>query len=493
MSQNTTSQDSFRRQLRSESEQWWREGLIDAALYERLAERYEFEGIEAASGSRFIAVLLGLGGILLGLGAITLVAANWQTWSRLLRMVVIFSAFIAVNGAGFYCWRRAGWQRLGVGLLLAGALVMGANIGLMSQMFHQGGSVSRLYLVWGLGVLVMAYSLRLTPLGVLSWVLLGLSYREVLMGGWFWRSGAIASDWITLLQLYLPLLLTPLYLPLAHWCRSRVLYGLWGISLLALLSAKGALVHWNGVVLATVLMLILALLWMYQAGLWSWPVNPSAQQKAEKSPLNKRLGANAMPVDLFQPIGRSLAIWILSFVLYGYSFHWVWTENGRWQNGSGSMTRSFTLGLIGLGAIALYATWQWLKQGELQLVPPSLWMKTPAFLVVLVLTGFGVFLQFQSTVEYGGVYLINVLLAFVGFAMLHDGVLVGVRHRFWGGMGIVVISLMSRIFEYDTGLTLKALVLAICGVAVIFAGLWFEQQTRSSTRQKTTKIVEKTS
>lgn len=200
-----------------------------------------------------------------------------------------------------------------------------------------------------------------------------------------------------------------------------------------------------------------------------------------------------MPVDLFQPIGRSLAIWILSFVLYGYSFHWVWTENGRWQNGSGSMTRSFTLGLIGLGAIALYATWQWLKQGELQLVPPSLWMKTPAFLVVLVLTGFGVFLQFQSTVEYGGVYLINVLLAFVGFAMLHDGVLVGVRHQFWGGMGIVVISLMSRIFEYDTGLTLKALVLAICGVAVIFAGLWFEQQTRSSTRQKTTKIVEKTS
>jgi len=493
MNQSTIDQNDFRRQLRSESEKWWREGLIDAVLYEQLAERYEFASIETASGSRFIAVLLGLGGILLGLGAITLVAANWQSWSRLLRMVVIFSAFIAVNGAGFYCWRRAGWQRLGVGLLLAGALVMGANIGLMSQMFHQGGSVSRLYLVWGLGVLVMAYSLRLAPLGVLSWILLGLSYREGLIGGWFWRPGAIATDWIALLQLYLPLLLTPLYLPLAHWCRSRVLYGLWGVSLLTLLSAKGALVHWNGAILAVVLTLILALLWMYQAQLWQWPVSRSAQLRTGKPSLHQQLGADAMPVDLFQPIGRSLAIWILSFALYGYSFHWVWTENDRWQDGSGSMTRSFTLGLIGLGAIALYVTWQWLKRGELQPVPTSLWMKTPVFLVVLILTGVGVFLhfesiRFESIGDYGGVLLVNGLLAFVGFAMLHDGVLMGIRHRFWGGMGIVVISLMSRIFEYDTGLTLKALVLAACGVAVILAGLWFERQTNAVSYKKTTKV-----
>ncbi len=493
MSQNTTDQDNFRRQLRSESEQWWREGLIDAALYERLAERYEFTSIEAAGGSRFISVLLGLGGILLGLGAITLVAANWQSWSRLLRMVVIFSAFVAVNGAGFYCWRRANWQRLGVGLLLAGALVMGANIGLMSQMFHQGGSVSRLYLVWGLGVLVMAYSLRLTPLGVLSWLLLGLSYREELMSGWFWQPGAIAADWITLLQLYLPLLLTPLYLPLAHWCRSRVLYGLWGVSLLTLLSARGALVYWNGTILAAVIVLIMALLWMYQSQLWSSLSGQLAQQRAGKSPLHQRLGANVMPVDLFQPIGRSLAIWILSLALYGYSFHWVWTEHGRWQDGAGSVTRSFALGLAGLGAIALYATWQWLQRGELQPAPPSLWMKTPAFLGVLVLTGVGVFLHFESIGDYSGVLLMNGLLAFVGFAMLHDGVLMGIRHRFWGGMSIVVISLMSRIFEYNTGLTLKALVLAACGMVVILAGLWFERQTNASSHKKATKVMEKTS
>ena len=101
------STEKFRRQLRDESERWWREGLIDAELYETLAERYTFVEIESANSNRFITILMGLGGILLGLGAITLVAANWQVWSRALRMGVIFSAFLMVNTVGFYCWRQA--------------------------------------------------------------------------------------------------------------------------------------------------------------------------------------------------------------------------------------------------------------------------------------------------------------------------------------------------------------------------------------------------
>ena len=64
--------------------------------------------------------------------------------------------------------------------------------------------------------------------------------------------------------------------------------------------------------------------------------------------------------------------------------------------------------------------------------------------------------------------------------MLHDGMLMGVRHRFWGGMGIVVLGLWTRMFEYDTDLLLKAAVLAAFGVAVIAAGLWFEKSSTSS-------------
>ncbi|MEL6491782.1 MAG: DUF2157 domain-containing protein, partial [Cyanobacteria bacterium J06621_3] len=70
--------EDFRRRLRDESARWREEGLIGNPLYEQLAERYQFDAIDSDSSSRFISVLLGLGGILLGLGAITLVAANWQ-------------------------------------------------------------------------------------------------------------------------------------------------------------------------------------------------------------------------------------------------------------------------------------------------------------------------------------------------------------------------------------------------------------------------------
>ncbi len=491
------SKDNFRRVLRSESEQWWREGLIDAGLYERLSERYQFSEIESTSSNRFIAILLGLGGILLGLGAITLVAANWQDWSRTVRIIVIFSAFIAVNSAGFYCWRRASWRRLGIGLLLAGALVMGANIGLMSQMFHQSGSLSGLYIVWGLGVLAMAYSLRLTPLGILSWILVALGYRELAMSSWFWGQGAASNDWIVLLQLYLPLWMTPLYLPLAHWCRSRVLYVLWGVSRLTLRAANGSLVHWTPFTLAAGFSLIPALLWVYHSQFWQRPTSKNSKTgktplpKTNRSPVQQRLGAAVIEMDSFQPLGQSLAIWIVSFALYGYSFHWVWTENWLPDDFSGSMARSFVLGLMGLSAIALYGIWQWVNRDFRPTEPPSLWMKTPIFALVLALTGLGIGLHYQGSVEYIGVVLMNVLLAFIGFAMLHDGVLMGVRHRFWGGMGIVVISLMSRMFEYDTELILKALVLVACGLAVILAGLWFEKQTKLISTKELIATAEK--
>ncbi|MEO0706936.1 MAG: DUF2157 domain-containing protein [Cyanobacteria bacterium J06649_5] len=499
------STEKFRRQLRDESERWWREGLIDAELYETLAERYTFVEIESANSNRFITILMGLGGILLGLGAITLVAANWQVWSRALRMGVIFSAFLMVNTVGFYCWRQAArkpsLQRLGQGLLLTGALIMGANLGLMSQMFHQDGPISGLYLVWGLGVLAMAYGLRMTSMGVLSWILILMSHREAFFGSVFWGGNTPDTTWMGALQAYLPVLITPLYLPLAHWCRSRVLYGFWGVGVVTmLLSASGALIHWSAPVLTWVLWVILALLWVYHAQFWRWPANQlaalSAGSSSARSQLSQSLGADGpsnVKNDRFEPIGRGLAVWFLSIAVYTYSFRDFWVSylspselEGRL---SGSIATSFLLGLLGLSAIALYGCWQTFLRLQHRLEPKSLWMKTPAFAVITVVLGVSAFFHYQGTgSSLYGPLVMNSVLFFIGFAMLHDGMLLGIRHRFWGGMGIVVVGLMTRMFEYNTGLMLKALVLAACGVAIIAAGLWFEKQAKSSIKKLSTRV-----
>lgn len=172
--------EKFRRQLRHEAELWWTEGLIDAGQYQQLSERYQFNTLDTAARDRFVTLLIGLGSILIGLGLITFVAANWQELPRVAKVTLLLSLFIGVNIAGFYLWRRAhgAQQRIGHGLLLLGALILGANMGLMGQMFHINAPFNELLLAWGVGVLAMSYSLRLTSLGVLSILLIGLGYWD---------------------------------------------------------------------------------------------------------------------------------------------------------------------------------------------------------------------------------------------------------------------------------------------------------------------------
>ena len=101
-------------------------------------ERYHFQTQDKAARDRFVAILIGLGNILIGLGICTFVAANWQDLPRAVIVTLLLSLFIGVNIAGFYLWRKSqgDYQRLGQGLLILGALILGANMGLMGQMFH---------------------------------------------------------------------------------------------------------------------------------------------------------------------------------------------------------------------------------------------------------------------------------------------------------------------------------------------------------------------
>ncbi|MEL7224251.1 MAG: hypothetical protein AAGL17_05150, partial [Cyanobacteria bacterium J06576_12] len=186
--------------------------------------------------------------------------------------------------------------------------------------------------------------------------------------------------------------------------------------------------------------------------------------------------------DVFQPIGRSLAVWFVSIGAYTYSFKWLWEENGVELDGTSSMSKSFVLLVVGLSAIALYGLWQCVIRLRQTSEPKSLWMKTPVYLAVVALLGITAFFQFQGTGYMWPLLaaLANCILFFIGFAMLHDGMLMGVRHRFWGGMGIVIVGLWTRMFEYDTDLLVKAAVLAVCGIAVIGAGLWFEKSSKSA-------------
>jgi uncharacterized membrane protein len=469
--------EKFRRQLRHESEQWWSEGLIDAALYEKLAARYQFDRLEKEASYRFVAILIGLGAVLLGLGAITFVAANWQVWPRAFKMLLLFSSFVGVNGVGFYLWRQpsthGGQQRLGQGLLLLGALLLGANLGLMSQMFHQSGDWYELLLVWGLAVAAMAYSLQLTPLGVLALILVSLGYAVSWSGRSVWQE----SSGTALVIQHLPLVVSLVFVPLAYWCRSRIIFGLSAIAIAIALTFN--LKPWNawsvGWILAIAFVLPAALLWGYSTDLWRIPARNRPRSSARPLP-----SGGATSADPFQPIARSLALWFLSILFFIFAFRGWWItspteaiaqlQDWHWF----LLIDAVVLGLVAaLGWLQLKPQWRW---GQIQ----ERWINSGTIAAFLLVTAL-LFIAHTPLVQVSVLLVVafNAMLFLLALGLIRDGLALAHRFTFWGGMVLLILGIISRTLEYNTGLLLKAIVFTVCGVGVIVAGLRFERKTHS--------------
>ena len=446
--------DKFRRQLRQEAEQWRTEGLIDASVYEQLSVRYQFSDLEASARNRFIVILLGLGSVLLGLAIITFVAANWQVWSRGLKVTLLLSLFIGVNTAGFYLWRRPTeqWQRrLGQGLLLLGSLVLGANMALMSQMFHQSGLLYQLYLVWGLGVLAMAYSLRLTLLGILAILLIGLGYvqgqPEFVAIGEF--------SWLRLLVQHMPVLAALLFIPLAYWCHSRWIFRLGAIAIVYSLEANLIRLNLLGSsawMAAIACALPPALLWGYSDSLF------------------RRRPPEA---ELFTGVARTLAVIFLSLLFYFLSFYGLWWDTSSIQPTQNASLLPWPL-LVDILLFGCWTLWEWLR------LLRQLNLTTGIVASMIVISALVPFWHLSiSRLPITAVLIFNLLLFLLSVGLIREGLAQGQRRLFWGGMILLSLQIFSRMLEYNTDLLFKSLVLFLCGLGVIAAGLWFERYVKT--------------
>ncbi|HEY9627230.1 MAG TPA: DUF2157 domain-containing protein [Coleofasciculaceae cyanobacterium] len=465
--------EKFRRQLRQESEKWWSEGLIDATVHEQLSLRYQFQNLEKDASNRFITILMSLGGILLGLAVITFVAANWQDWTRGFKVVLLLSLFIGVNAAGFYLWRSPspkGYQKLGHGLLLLGALILGANIALMAQMFHQTGDFYELLLVWGLGVVIMAHGLRLVSLSILSLILLSIGY----VLGWFdWTGGQASLPW-QLIVIHMPLIATLLFLPLAYRSGSRVLFGFSAVLTATALTLNGLPWGWDGGNptsgwgMAIACTVPPALLWSFSSDLWRFSRTP------------RRASRPVAPPQPFQAIARSLSLVGLSLILYLLSFR------GLWLSPVGSPSLFFVSSpfnwqsLIDLLLFSLVAGLGWLALARQKRSRFQEKFLNSGFVAVMLLLIVGVFvLNFEiSPLPDLSTLLINILLFLLAIGLIRDGLALGHRQTFWGGILLLVLGILSRTVEYDTDLLLKSIAFAACGIGVILAGLWFERKVK---------------
>jgi uncharacterized membrane protein len=333
-------------------------------------------------------------------------------------------------------------------------------------MFNISGSSSELFLAWGLGVLVMAYSLSLNSLGILAIILVQIGYWIGL--GELWYSPDDLT-WARLLVQHMPLLSCLLFVPLAYLCRSRWIFALAAIAFttslqfnlnpLQLLSASGV-APW---VASFAFTLPPALLWSYDDLLF-----PT---------INYRL---------FQPLSRNLALVCFGIVFYVLSFRLNWQDPFYGYNLPRTDGNVFSsVSFIDLGILSGLAVLQWLFLLRHRNNSPrrEVNFTTVVISTFIAITAFIPFWhQAVSRIDAFGSFAFNVLLGILAWGLIQEGLKFNDRRSFWGGMLLITLQIISRMVEYETDLLSKSLVFVLCGSALISAGLWFE--TRLSTASK---------
>ncbi|BAY09779.1 DUF2157 domain-containing protein [Calothrix sp. NIES-2098] len=472
--------DDFQRKIRKEAQLWRDEGIISSSQYQQLADRYQFNNIEAAARDRSRMTAIAIGGILLILGAIVFIAASWQEWSRDVKFIITISVFFAVTIAGFYTWREPALRKaegkkpqrnkriLGEALLILGAFILGANILLMAQVFNIAGSTTELFLAWGFGVLIMAYSLSLNSLGILAIILILIGYWTGL-GDWWYTPNELS--WARLIVRHMPLVSWLLFVPLAYVCRSRWIFGIaafafasslqFNLNPLQLLTYSD-IAPW---VASFAFALPPALLWSYDDLLF-----PTVNYR------------------LFQPLARTLALVSFGFAFYILSFRWQWQfPDYGYSPPTTNSNILRTLPIIDVGILSGLAVLQWLFLLRQRNNPAR---REMVFTLVLVGTFIGItavvpfWHQGITRISELGIFVFNVLLATLAWGLIQEGLKLNDRRSFWGGMLLLTLQVISRVWEYNTDLLFKSLVFVMCGSVLISSGLWFERRLSEAKSKK---------
>ncbi len=463
---------AFRRKLRQEASKWEQEDLIDRNLYLQLADRYQFDQLEEEAGNRFVTILTGLGFVLIGLGVLSFVAANWQYLSKTWRIVMMLTAFVAINTTGYYLWRQTAASRLGTnqrrfgeGLLLLGALLFGANTALLAQSFNIGGDVGVLLMGWSIGVLIMAYLLRMASLGVFSLVVMGLGYWSLAFNTGNTEVLAATPLWTQLIHSHMPIFAAVAFGLLAYRCRSIFVYVLASIAWLTALQFTVMRDAWRFD--STISLWGVALVCAVPP-LCLWAIGRLQSQSATTP---EGFGRWSQRLAIFSA-GLTCFLLSLDSFMSGVFIGW---ERGNKFIFNWQVDQLFFVVVAIVLWVMLWQqrsriNWKWADTSLLGL----------GITIGISILGIGAGTSQQMNFYAPGIFF--VLLAAITLGCIRAGLLSADRGTFYFGW----LLLTTRIFTWfaftQTDLMLKSLLFILGGVATIAVGWWFERQLRQSRR-----------
>jgi uncharacterized membrane protein len=141
----------YRRRLDADLLRWQASGTISAAAGDAI--RQTLGPIPGAIG---VATMVGVaGGLLIAAAFLAFVAANWSEIPRLVRLGMLLAGIAGAHGLGAW-FARQERPYLADTAVAVGAIVFGASIALVGQMYHLAGDFAAAMLLWALGALAAA-------------------------------------------------------------------------------------------------------------------------------------------------------------------------------------------------------------------------------------------------------------------------------------------------------------------------------------------------
>lgn len=159
-----------RKFIEQEGKLWTEQGIITPEQHQQILSLY-------SDRKHAIGVIPILGSILVGLGILTFIAANWQDIPQLVRLSIIIAAMIGFYITGDRLLAK-GHDKLGISIISLGLITFGAGIILVAQMFQLEAYNASSWIIWSLAALLLTYLYRSHYLFFISLLLITITQLQ---------------------------------------------------------------------------------------------------------------------------------------------------------------------------------------------------------------------------------------------------------------------------------------------------------------------------
>jgi uncharacterized membrane protein len=182
----------YARRVESDLARWQAAGWVSSAD----ADSIRADVARCGIGVSLSTALGTLAAVLIGFAAMSFVAANWQSMSKLARLGVIFAGLWGFLGLA-YTFAERGLRRFSDAALLGATALYGAGIMLIAQMYHMDGHPPDAVWLWAVGTVLVGLLLRSNTVLAAALVLFCVwSFMEMTSGfNWISSRNATRVHW----------------------------------------------------------------------------------------------------------------------------------------------------------------------------------------------------------------------------------------------------------------------------------------------------------